>query len=117
MFLTCPVAKALWFALCWGFKLEEAQASTPKEIVNLVLDPSTALSQSMDQWKVSLTNASTLEEIWRLKNPKLHSNSSATLTNSIQLFQRYVHNFIEVSSPTSPSLFPHVSPSMVPTSS
>ena len=64
----------------------------------------------MDQWKVSLTMASTLEEIWRLRNSKLHSNSFATLMNSIQLVRRYVHDFIEVSSPTFPSLFPHVSP-------
>ena len=64
----------------------------------------------MDQWKVSLTMASTLEEIWRLRNSKLHSNSFATLMNSIQLVRRYVHDFIEVSSPTFPSLCPHVSP-------
>jgi len=29
LFLTCPVAKALWFAVCWGYKSEEALASTP----------------------------------------------------------------------------------------
>lgn len=51
--------------------------------------------------------ASTLEEIWRIINSKLHSNSSAALTNSIQLVQRYVHDFIEVSSSTSPPLFSH----------
>ena len=35
LFLTCPKAKTLWFATCWGFKSEEAQASTHEEIVNL----------------------------------------------------------------------------------
>ncbi|KAK9997889.1 hypothetical protein SO802_017492 [Lithocarpus litseifolius] len=73
-----------------------------------------ALSQSLDQWKVSLTMAAILEEIWRLRNSKLHSNSSTTLTNSIQLVRRYVQDFIEVSSLSSPPLFPHVSPRWSP---
>lgn len=58
LFLRCPVAKALWFAACWGFKAKEVIAVSSEDVVNIALNPPNALCNSGEQWKVALTMAS-----------------------------------------------------------
>ena len=43
LFLCCPVAKALWFVVCWGFKFEVVSTSSTKDIAGLVLNLPEAL--------------------------------------------------------------------------
>ena len=83
LFLHYPIAKALWFSACWGFKAEEVTAVSSGDVVNMVLNPPNTLCNSWEQWKVSLTMASTLEEIWYLRNSVLHSKSPLELHVSI----------------------------------
>ncbi|KAL0000486.1 hypothetical protein SO802_014267 [Lithocarpus litseifolius] len=93
LFLHCPIARALWFSVCWGFKPEEISASSTEDILNLVLNPPSPFSPAMEQWKISLTLALTLEEIWRLRNTELHSNAPIILLDSIKMVQR---RFLEI---------------------
>ena len=102
LFLHCPIAKALWFAACWGFKAEEVVVVSTEDIVNMVLNPPNVLCNSWEQWKVSLTMASTLEEIWYLRNSVLHSKSPLELHVSIQWIQRRCQEYM-VTCPLSPS--------------
>lgn len=39
LFFPCPMAKALWFAICWGFKPDQAQLTTTADIIKLILNP------------------------------------------------------------------------------
>ncbi|XP_075663130.1 uncharacterized protein LOC142632646 [Castanea sativa] len=68
VFLTCPMAKALWFATCWGLKAGEMNISTPVDIVKLILEPRKALCLTREKWSVSLNMALILEEIWSIRN-------------------------------------------------
>ena len=94
LFLRCPIAKALWFSACWGFKAEEVTAVSSKDVANMVLNPPNTLCNSWEQWKISLTMASTLEEIWYLRNSVLHSKTPLELHSSIQLIQRRCHEYM-----------------------
>ncbi|XP_075636613.1 uncharacterized protein LOC142608832 [Castanea sativa] len=104
LFLRCPVAKALWFSACWVFKAEDVTAVSSEDVVNIVLNPPNALYNAGEQWKVSLTMAATLEEIWYLRNSVLHSNSPLDLHVSVQLIQRRCQEYMAVCpiSPTQP---------------
>nr|POE80751.1 putative ribonuclease h protein [Quercus suber] len=83
IFLFYPVTKALWFALCWGFKSKVVSTSSTKDIVNLVLNLLEALCQTWGHWKVSLTMALILDEIWHLKSAELFMGSNSNLATSI----------------------------------
>ena len=82
LFLRCPIAKALWFSACWGFKPVGIQAVFPTDIIKIILDPPRELCQAQDLWMVTLTMALTLEEIWRSKNVVLHQNEPIDLLAS-----------------------------------
>lgn len=88
VFLTCPMAKALWFASCWGLKAGEMNISTPVDIVKLILEPPKALCLTREKWSVSLNMALILEEIWSIRNLAFHSNRPADLPSSILAIQR-----------------------------
>ena len=84
LFLRCPIAKALWFSTCWGFKPDGIQAVSPTDIIKIILDPPRELCQAQDLWMVTLTMALTLEEIWRSRNVVLHQNEPIDLLASTQ---------------------------------
>ena len=88
LFLFCPIAKALWFAVCWGFKSKVVSASSTEDIFSLVLNPPEALCQTLGHWKVSLTMALILDEIWLLRNADLFMRSNSDITTSILSIQR-----------------------------
>ena len=92
LFLQCPIAKALWFAACWGFRSNEVPIRSHIDIVKLILNPPLALCQAQDQWLVSLNMALTLEEIWRTRNSELHLPGSVNLHSSIK---NILHRFRE----------------------
>lgn len=54
------LAKSIWFASCWGFKLDEQMVSSKEDIINLILNPPTASCQAHELWTVSLNMALTL---------------------------------------------------------
>ena len=68
LFLKCHIAKALWFAVVWGFRSEDFEATSTFDIINLILNPPLPSNHVSDKRIVSLTIALTLEEIWRLRN-------------------------------------------------
>ena len=84
LFLKCPVAKALWFVACWGFRSNEVPLSSHLDIVKLILNPLLALCLAQDQWLVSLNMALTLEEILRTRNSELHLSGYVNLQSSIK---------------------------------
>lgn len=88
LFLFCPVAKALWFAVYWGLKSEVVSASSTKDIISLVLNLPDALCQTWGHWKLSLTMALILDEIWHRKNAELFTGSNSDMTTSILSIQR-----------------------------
>ena len=57
LFIKCPVAKALWFSVCWGLRSDELHLSTSADIIKLILKPPSALCQAQDRWLVSLNMA------------------------------------------------------------
>ncbi|KAL0008877.1 hypothetical protein SO802_010379 [Lithocarpus litseifolius] len=79
LFLKCPVAKALWFAACWGFKSDEDHLVHPCEIIKLILEPPSTFCQVQDLWLVSLKMALTMEEIWCIRNALIHLKVSVDL--------------------------------------
>lgn len=87
IFLCCPVAKALWFSVCWGFRSDKFPLATLIDIINLILNPPEALCQAQEQWLFSLCLAFTLEEIWRIRNVVLHLKGSVDLPPSIHGIQ------------------------------
>ena len=107
LFLHYPIAKALWFSACWGFKAEEVTAVSSEDVVNMVLNPPNTLCNSWEQWKISLTMALTLEEIWYLRNSVLHSKTPLELHCSIQLIQRRCHEYMATCPISSTQLVPH----------
>lgn len=54
IFFLCPMAKALWFLVCWGFRSNEVPLATSVDIINLILNPLEAICQAQDQWLVSI---------------------------------------------------------------
>ncbi|KAK9985207.1 hypothetical protein SO802_034732 [Lithocarpus litseifolius] len=88
LFLRCPVAKALWFSACWGFKPDFIQAASPLDIIKIILDPLQAICQAQDCWLVTFTMAFTLEEIWRNRNAFLHQSGPIDLHASTQIIAR-----------------------------
>ena len=76
LFVTCPVAQALWHSTCWGFKTNEADLTTCEDIIMMVLNPPKTANPSVTQWSISLTMAFMLEEIWSLRNHKLHNGGN-----------------------------------------
>lgn len=72
LFFKCPVAKALWFAACWGFRSKDVQVTQPWDIIKIILEPPESSCQAHDQWMVSLKMALTLEEIWYIHNAIIH---------------------------------------------
>ena len=109
LFLRCPIAKALWFSACWGFRAKDVRADSPEDIVNLVIKPPDALCRVADQWKVSLVMALTLEEIWMMRNTELHLKSKVDLRASTQLIQRRFREYVVVCSASLTSSA-HISP-------
>lgn len=91
LFVKCPVAKALWFLVCWGLRSDELHLSTSADIIKLILKPPSALCQTQDQWRVSLNMAFTLEEIWRTCNVVLHHKGEVDLQLSIHIIHSKVH--------------------------
>ena len=87
IFLCCPVAKALWFSVCWGFRSDEFPLATSVDIINLILNPLEALCQAQEQWLVSLCLAFTFEEIGRIRNVMLHHKGLVDLLASIHGIQ------------------------------
>ncbi|KAL0012073.1 hypothetical protein SO802_007181 [Lithocarpus litseifolius] len=81
IFLQCPVAKALWFSACWGFKLDEAHLAHPSDIIKVILEPPPALRQVQDMWLVSLNMALTTEEIWYTRNAVIHLNAEQPIVH------------------------------------
>nr|POE63825.1 putative ribonuclease h protein [Quercus suber] len=81
LFLRCPIARAIWFATCWGFKSD--QLGYTNDIIKCILDPPSDLCQAQDLWLVSLNMAFTLEEIWHTRNVVLHLKGSTDLQASI----------------------------------
>lgn len=79
LFSRCQAAKAIWFAACWGFRLDVVQCSSTSDIIKVILDPPSALCQSQDLWRVTLNMAFTLEEIWHPRNEVLHLKGSADI--------------------------------------
>ena len=86
--------KALWFTVYWGFKSEVVSTSSIKDIVSLVLNLHEALCQTWGHWKVSLTMALILDEIWHLRNAKLFTRSNSNLTTSILSIQRSCQEYL-----------------------
>ena len=39
VFFRCPVARALWFACCWGFRADEVLINSNQDIIKMVLEP------------------------------------------------------------------------------
>ncbi|KAK9990719.1 hypothetical protein SO802_025704 [Lithocarpus litseifolius] len=91
LFVKCPVAKALWFSVCWGPRSDELQLSTSADIIKLILKPPSAFCQTQDQWRVSFIMAFTLEEIWHTRNVVLHHKGEVDLQSSIQFIHSKVH--------------------------
>ena len=91
LFVKCPVAKALWFSVCWGLRSDELHLSTSVDIINLILNPPSVLCQTQEQWLVSLNMAFTLEEIWRTRNVVLHHKGEVDLQSFIQKIHSKVH--------------------------
>ncbi|KAL0014289.1 hypothetical protein SO802_001358 [Lithocarpus litseifolius] len=46
LFFKCNIARDLWFAACWGFKVEHSLTTSPEFFTNLVLNPPIASSQT-----------------------------------------------------------------------
>ena len=104
LFLCCPVAKALWFVVCWGFKFEVVSTSSTKDIAGLVLNLPEALYQTWGHWKVSPTVALILDEIWHLRNAELFTRSNSDLTTSILSIQRKCQEYLTICLVPSPRL-------------
>ena len=83
LFFRCPAAKAIWFATCWGFKLEELQLANTSDITKIILEPPDSLCQAHDLWLVSLKMALTLEEIWYIRNAVIHLKGTVDIQASI----------------------------------
>ena len=49
LFLHCPVAKAIWYASCWEFKLDWHNITTCGGIANIVLNPPPPHKHSFNQ--------------------------------------------------------------------
>jgi len=84
LFLKCPIARALWFSTCWGFKAEEHTLRSHSDIVQLILNPPPSLCPAYDQWLVSLNMAFTLDEIWQTRNALLHLKAPVDIQASRQ---------------------------------
>ena len=106
LFFHCPVARALWFSICWGFKADEAQLTTAADIINLILNPPEPLWQAHDKWLVSLHFAYTMEEIWYTRNVVCNDKGKVDLQSSIHR----VHAKIQECAITFPKPVPHSVP-------
>ena len=87
LFVTCPVARALWHSTCWGFKTHGANLATCEDIMMLVLNPPKTAQPSVTQWSISLTMAFVLEEIWSLRNLKLHNRGNIDILKASRQIQ------------------------------
>lgn len=123
IFFKCDIVRALWFAVCWGFKAEHCPTTSPESIINLVLNPSLPSSQLQDQWVISLNIALTLEEIWRIRNDALFNKSTPDIQHSISIIQHRLKEaslVLGICSPSVPNphpLPPTPSPLLVSSSS
>lgn len=97
LFFHCPVARALWFSICWGFKVDEAQQTTAVGIINLILNPPEPLRQVHDKWLVSLYFAYTMEEIRCTKNVVCNHKGKADLQSSIHRVHSKSRNAVSFS--------------------
>ena len=68
IFFKCPVARAIWYSSCWGFKSEEHQIMNCEDIIKITLTPPKAYCPAEDQWLIPLNMAIVIDEIWYLKN-------------------------------------------------
>ena len=83
LFLKCPIARAIWFATCWGFKSD--QLGSTIDIIKCILEPPSDICQVQDLWLISLNMAFTLEEIWHTRNVVLHLRGPINLQASIDI--------------------------------
>ena len=70
IFFKCPVARAIWYSSCWGFKSEEHQIMNCEDIIDQQHPPphKKAYCPAEDQWLIPLNMAIVIDEIWYLKN-------------------------------------------------
>ena len=54
VFFRCPVARALWFACCWGFRADEMLINSNQDIIKMVLEPPSTLCPNNDKWIIYL---------------------------------------------------------------
>ena len=106
LFFHCPGARALWFSICWGFKVDEAQLTTATDIINLVFNPPEPLWHAHNKWLVSLYFAYTMEEIWYTRSMVCNHKGKADLQSSIHR----VHAKIQECAVIFPKPVPHSVP-------
>ena len=83
VFFRCPVARALWFACCWGFRADEVLINSNQDIIKMVLEPPSTLCQNNDKWIIYLIMSFILEEIWCTRNYVLQNGGSADISSSV----------------------------------
>lgn len=45
IFFLCPMAKALWFSVCWGFRSNKVPLAISVDIINMIVNPLEAIYQ------------------------------------------------------------------------
>lgn len=72
LFKECPGTRALAFACRWGFRLEEWNVNSVREIINYCINP-VACQDGLDIESISVFLASLLYYVWSFRNKSIHS--------------------------------------------
>jgi hypothetical protein len=82
LFWDCPMARALWFGSRWGIKTDQITMSSSCQIVELLLAPPIELEISFaDNDSFLLNGALILDQIWKLRNSKMHEGKWVIMEN------------------------------------
>ena len=94
LFFTCPIARAVWFESCWGFKTDSQNVQSSGDIIKLILAPPPYTTTSnVESWYVSSTMTFVVDGIWNLRNRVVFQGEKVNICEACLRIQSRIIEF------------------------
>ena len=84
MFFKCPIARAIWYLGCWGFRSEDHHLHRCEDIIKIIPNPPKASCPTDGEWLIPLNMTFVINEIWYLRNQVLNQSAEINIEESIR---------------------------------